>query len=102
MELHEIGQRLYNVLWRANCNNNHQPISVSIDYVMHEINFGAKNIISREQVVSLILNDSFRQIDASGTEIKQTSIFDKIYENEVLVAVKLPEEPFKHPKLWGL
>ena len=101
MELREIGKRLYNVLWNANTRNHGHPILVSIDDVMSVINIGVDIVLTREQVVNVVVNDPFRQMDASGV-VRNIPMFETAYTNDVLISVRLPEMPYKHPKQWGL
>ncbi|MCW8110159.1 hypothetical protein [Yersinia intermedia] len=101
MELREIGKRLYNVLWNANSRNRGQPISVSIDDVMSEINKDVVTVLTREQVVNVIVNDPFRQMDALGV-VRNIPMFETTCTNDVLMSVRLPEIPYKHPEQWGL
>ncbi|HCT4438357.1 hypothetical protein PGS10_14525 [Klebsiella sp. 141153] len=102
MEAREIGKRIYNVLWNANCRNRNNPILVSIDDLMSAINENVQVTLTREQVVNVILNDPFRQIDASGRVREEIPLFETAFTNDVLVSVRLPEIPFKYPHQWGL
>lgn len=101
MELREIGQRLYNVLWNANGRNHDRPTLVSIDDVMSAINKDADCILTREQVVNVIVNDPFRQKDSFGME-RNIPMFETAHTNDVLVSVRLPEMPYRYPQQWGL
>lgn len=101
MEMREIGKRLYNVLWNANSRNRGQPILVSIDDVMSEINKDVAIVLTREQVENVIVNDPFRQMDALGN-VRNIPMFETACTNDVLTSVRLPEMPYKHPEQWGL
>lgn len=102
MEIRKVGQRLYNVLWNANARNHDRPTYLTIEQVMSEINVDVKNIVTRDQVINVILNDPFRQSDFHGVVRDNTRMFETIEVNGALESVRLPEQPYKYPKDWGL
>lgn len=102
MEMRKVGQRLYNVLWNANVRNHDRPTYLTIEQIMSEINVDVKNIVTREQVIDVILNDPFRQADFRGVICENTRMFETKEVDGVLESVRLPELPYKYPKDWGL
>lgn len=101
MDIREVGRLVFNVLWNVNTNNNSRETSVSIDYVVNEIQQGSSVYISRDQIVNAIENDPFRQIDAWGV-VTGLPLYEVRRTNDILISVMLPQFAYENPRQWGL